>query len=568
MAPGRRLGVHAAGVELDRVEEGLHQGDVVGLLPGHLAARAEQQVEPRHVLGQHGMAEAVDDVGELGGDARVDVDRVREQEGVGVRRDGAGELLENEMLVDHLRGEAAGLKQALAVPDQPVDLRRGRRHHSHVDQQPFVEECQIGVRSGQQPVLDFLDLAVVLVVEEVVDRGQADVLVAASVADDVVRIEKLVVVGRGNAILVWHDHVPGDVVSVGYDRDTICGGIAVVVDRARRNGGVCDVVQERTACRCRLCGRDGRGKIAFDRACPGDKLRQPVRAAHELAVEVGQHRRYPQDVRVGQLDAELLRRLPLYVRPGRRAAIGALQHVTRRHRLAVNHGVFPQEHLVRGIGGVDLIEVDPRRGLVGVLADIVGGAEVAVRAGLVRCPGQHHEVGRAAGNVERIVRLERHVDGAAAALADQIEPVIEELAEQREEAVERRGVAEVGGHVGDDDGIALEFDAEHIGKGLVGRRLVERLLRHGQRLRGGTEQDLSRLDAGLATSLLGRLQRSRRQRDEIRCICDRLVDRRDDLRDALAVGVGLNRGRIGRLLRTRLGPEQDVRIRMPGVDQR
>ena len=45
-------------------------------------------------------------------------------------------------------------------------------------------------------VLDVLDQPVVLGVEDEVDGGQADVLVAAAVAGDEVRVEQLVVVGR------------------------------------------------------------------------------------------------------------------------------------------------------------------------------------------------------------------------------------------------------------------------------------------------------------------------------------------------------------------------------------
>ena len=61
---------------------------------------------------------------------------------------------------------------------------------------------------------------------------------------------------------------------------------------------------------------------------------------------------------------------------------------------------------------------------------------------------QHHEVGVAARDVERIVRLQRNEDGAAAALVDQVEAVIEELAEQREPRVERCRQAFVGRDVG------------------------------------------------------------------------------------------------------------------------
>ena len=49
--------------------------------------------------------------------------------GIDVGRDCARELLEHQMLIDHFGREAAGLEQALAIPDQCVDagLRGGDR---------------------------------------------------------------------------------------------------------------------------------------------------------------------------------------------------------------------------------------------------------------------------------------------------------------------------------------------------------------------------------------------------------------------------------------------------------
>ena len=73
------------------------------------------------------MAEAVNHMGELGEDRRVDVDRRLEHEGVDVGLHLAGELLEDEVLVLHLVGEAGRLEQALAVPDEGgLGLGRGR----------------------------------------------------------------------------------------------------------------------------------------------------------------------------------------------------------------------------------------------------------------------------------------------------------------------------------------------------------------------------------------------------------------------------------------------------------
>ena len=69
-------------------------------------------------LGQHRVAEAIDHVRELRDDRRIDrrVVADRREEGVDLRLDLARELLEDEVLVLHLGGEARRLEQALAVP--------------------------------------------------------------------------------------------------------------------------------------------------------------------------------------------------------------------------------------------------------------------------------------------------------------------------------------------------------------------------------------------------------------------------------------------------------------------
>ena len=62
-----------------------------------------------------------------------------------------------------------------------------------------------------------------------------------------------------------------------------------------------------------------------------------------------------------------------------------------------------------------------------------------------------HEVGLAARDEERVIGLQRHDDGAAAALRHQVETVVEELAEEHEHQIERRGEAEVGRDVRDEE---------------------------------------------------------------------------------------------------------------------
>ncbi len=110
-------GAHTVG-EQRRVGEGLdqavlgHQRLAVGA-DHRLAVRAEDiEVD---VLVEHRMPEAIDDVGELRGDRRIDmhVDAAGQVDG---RCDHAGEFVEHDVLVFGLRAELRGLEEALTVP--------------------------------------------------------------------------------------------------------------------------------------------------------------------------------------------------------------------------------------------------------------------------------------------------------------------------------------------------------------------------------------------------------------------------------------------------------------------
>ena len=85
-----------------------------------MSSSVEGRIEAVDRLGQHRVAEAIDDVRELGDDRRIDRDvvTVGHEEHVDVGLDLAGELLEHQMLVLHLGAELRGLEQALAVPVQ------------------------------------------------------------------------------------------------------------------------------------------------------------------------------------------------------------------------------------------------------------------------------------------------------------------------------------------------------------------------------------------------------------------------------------------------------------------
>ena len=127
---------------------------------------------------------------EFSGDRRVDVDGVRKDERVDVRTDRAHEFFEHEVLVDLLGGEAGRVEQPFAVP-----LQRGEigRDLGDVGEQPLIEQRHIAI--GDQFGLDLVNTVVVFGMEHVVDRGKSDVLVPATVADDVVLVEQFVVIG-------------------------------------------------------------------------------------------------------------------------------------------------------------------------------------------------------------------------------------------------------------------------------------------------------------------------------------------------------------------------------------
>ena len=137
------------------------------------------------------MAEAVDRVGELGLDSRVDVRAVdveRAHSGLHLAR----ELLEHRVLVLHLGHEAGGLEEPLAVP---AVGRLG-------DRQLPLSQRRDAARGGVvgEHALDVVDQPIVLGMEDLVDRAERDVLVAATVTADEVRVQHLVVVGAGRLI--------------------------------------------------------------------------------------------------------------------------------------------------------------------------------------------------------------------------------------------------------------------------------------------------------------------------------------------------------------------------------
>ena len=139
------------------------------------------------------MAEAVNDVGELSGNGRIDIHRVGEHETINVRRNRPGKFFKYQVLIDLFGREPAGLEQTFTVPVKRLKRRRVGRNFRNWGVEPLVDEPNI--RTRQDLTLDLFDTQVVLTMEHGVDGSQTNVLVTAPVTDDKVSIEQLVVIG-------------------------------------------------------------------------------------------------------------------------------------------------------------------------------------------------------------------------------------------------------------------------------------------------------------------------------------------------------------------------------------
>ena len=192
---------------------------------------------------------------------------------------------------------------------------------------------------------------------------------------------------------------------------------------------------------------------------------KPCGVGDEVAVRIGAQQRHRADVLVGQEDAEHLG-LRLDLAPGGHAARTVAPPPSISLPVACGTPLASSAYWRRNTWWeacerIGLVLVDERsRGVDG--AHVVGRAHDAVGPRRNGRAGQHHEVRRAARHVQRIVRLKRDEHGAAAALVDEIQAVVEELAEQREPGVERGRQADVRGDVGDLDVVAVHRDAERL----------------------------------------------------------------------------------------------------------
>ncbi|MNQ77861.1 hypothetical protein D3C85_927540 [compost metagenome] len=288
-----------------------------------------------------------------------------------------------------------------------------------------------------------------------------------------------------------------------------------------------DVVEEGMTRANRIGGADRRAGVAFHQAVGRDDLGEAIGATLEATVFVRGQQRQVGDIRIAQVDAKLFSRLLLDIRPGGQATAGAIEHASGRHgnqqRLAISielelpvgielwhHFVFPQEHLVGSVRGIGLVLIDERRGLVDVFANVVLGTEYTVGAWLVGGAGEHHEVGVGVGVVKRIVRFQRDIDSAAATLVDQVQSMVEELAEDGHPRVVGRGNPFIRRYVGNEQQvrrfwIAIVIEGETALGGIrcrhgsrVGRRLI------GDQVADGAWCRIHHIAAGLLIGGLGR----------------------------------------------------------------
>ena len=422
-------------------------------------------------------------MGELCENRSVELKRAIDHEGRDLRLHAAAEFLEGKVLILHLGGEFRRLEQTLTIPHQIVDGGNASEACC-VDRfpQPLVDEGQFtAVDDG---LLHLGDLAVVFGMKDVVHGGQAKVFVATPVTRDEVAIQQFVVVGCVLAELVGNDGIAGLSIGIGLFDSRLSGD--PIHDIGARSCVMGDVVKEGMAVAHCLACIDRVGQIALDKQELGlgrvgrkvrvghHELRHAVRTGDEVAVDVSREQRAIGHIAVIQLDAQQVGSLCLDVAPSGHATAVAMQQVAVGNRAAVGvQLVFTQEHLMRGMRGIGLVLVDPRRRLVEVIPHVVSGAQNTVRAGLVGGAGQHHEVGWRAFDIERVIGHQRDIDGAASAFADKVETVVEELTKQGHPRVVGSRQTFVGCHINDPQVVAIHFDT------MGGQQGVERGLSFG-----------------------------------------------------------------------------------------
>ena len=475
---------------------------------------------------------------------------------------GGREFIEHDAVVLHLGAESCGLEYACAVPVEVQGVDRGSRRclvgqrrigdrerqtgpvgqgrHGRVE--PFVQGIQIG--GIQQDALGHVNQPVMLAVEDAVDGGQRDVLVAPAVTADKMHAEQLVVIearrrcGADAAGGLAADEVGTGVERLyagdgGFEIETGRVGHSVIVGKAVRRRRMGHVEEEAVVDAQRDAGIHTKtaigGGVAFDqrggrvvRVDRGYQLRQAAgRAGDEIAVRIGMDPRDVVAVLVAEIEAELLAGLRLDGIPGWQAAVvrcvedaviaEAIEQITGVLQQIVSYLVVAHQDLGRRMRAIGLLLVDVRRR--GVDETIVFVAQDSVEARGPRGAGHYHHVGSGPSRrriKQRIVRLKRNHDDAVAALVDQAETVIEKLAEERHEGVGRCRQTFVNCRVGDEELVfAREVRTDILaafGVRRGDRRRVRDRLVHNQM----ADQPWRGIDHGSGTVIAGAVLRVRK----------------------------------------------------------
>ena len=273
------------------------------------------------------------------------------------------------------------------------------------------------------------------------------------------RIEHFIVVGGGKTVVNYQD------VRI---RSLVCIGnvIAVSIIHPRRRM-VRNVIQESVVgAQCairrrvhRVCRGSGNHDVVGgidNPICTGadDHLRVAgCWIRNELAILVRAEFWHVMDVEIGQADTKVLQGLrldfgPVSDCPGDRS----VEEVASTDRSSSDRRVFSQEYLVRGMRSVGLVLVDkcgrrvlcPGHAIHGDGRGPCQRHEAKLRWKIIGvphdsiCPGD-----------QRIVRLHRHEHRAIAALSDQVQTMVKELAEEGHPAIEARRQANIRRLIGD-----------------------------------------------------------------------------------------------------------------------
>ena len=145
--------------------------------------------------------------------------------------------------------------------------------------------------------------------EDVVDRGQRDVLVGATVAGDVVRVEQFVVVDARPAVTVPAEHVSASATRLPRRVNRI-GGRCHVVDEGAARGERRVPVRRPSRGGDRAARLPSTAWLSASLLVRTTTLSEAVGAEDEVAVGVGGQQRHVADVGVGEHDAELIAAAP------------------------------------------------------------------------------------------------------------------------------------------------------------------------------------------------------------------------------------------------------------------